>query len=39
MAKVRVVTDSTADIDDGVAEKLGIEMIPQRPLNGELPTK
>ncbi|MGI5837250.1 MAG: DegV family protein [Chloroflexota bacterium] len=28
MAKVRVVTDSTADIDDGVAEKLGIEMIP-----------
>lgn len=28
MAKVRVVTDSTADMDEGVTEELGIEMVP-----------
>lgn len=28
MARIRVVTDSTADMDDGEAERLAIEMVP-----------
>lgn len=28
MARIRVVTDSTADMDDGEAERLGIAMVP-----------